>query len=299
MASVGAGGVAPVAVAPTVPGELSGVGAATRRERPGRRRRRLNIFRYVVFTIFGIFFALPLLALLRMSLEPQAGSGGLSIAGWKQIVSYSVVGTPSLISRVVVTLELAIITGAVVLVLLVPTMIWVKLRVQWISRTVEFLCLLPLTIPAIVLVVGLVPIYNWIEQRNVSPLMLFWVYVILALPYAYRALAAGLDAVDAKTLSEAARSLGANWFTVIFRVIAPNMRQGILNALLLSSALVLGEFTIAYLLLYVNLQVELYSISRNTPNASVLFSTSFAALLFAFVLLMILSYVGRPRRGRG
>ncbi len=299
MASVGASGVSPAAVAPTVPGELSGAGAATRRGRPGRRQRRLNVFRYVVFTIFGIFFALPLLALLRMSLEPEAGSGGWSIAGWKQIVSYSVVGTPSLVSRVVVTLELAIITGAVVLILLVPTMIWVKLRVQWISRTVEFLCLLPLTIPAIVLVVGLVPIYNWIEQRNVSPLMLFWVYVILALPYAYRALAAGLDAVDAKTLSEAARGLGANWFTVIFRVIAPNMRQGILNALLLSSALVLGEFTIAYLLLYVNLQVELYSISRNTPNASVLFSTSFAALLFAFALLMILSYVGRPRRGRG
>jgi putative spermidine/putrescine transport system permease protein len=299
MASVGAGGMSPAAVVPTVPGELPGAGAAARRGRPGRRQRRLNIFRYVVFTIFGLFFALPLLALLRMSLEPEAGSGGWSIAGWKQIVSYSVVGTPSLLSRVAVTLELAIITGAVVLVLLVPTMIWVKLRVQWISRTVEFLCLLPLTIPAIVLVVGLVPIYNWIEQRNVSPLMLFWVYVILALPYAYRALAAGLDAVDAKTLSEAARGLGANWFTVIFRVIAPNMRQGILNALLLSSALVLGEFTIAYLLLYVNLQVELYSISRNTPNASVLFSTSFAALLFAFALLMILSYVGRPRRGRG
>ena len=64
------------------------------------------------------------------------------------------------------------------------------------------------------------------------------------------------------TLSEAARSLGASWFTVIVRVIAPNMRQAILNALILTSSLVLGEFTIAYLLLYNNLQVELYSISR-------------------------------------
>jgi putative spermidine/putrescine transport system permease protein len=84
----------------------------------------------------------------------------------------------------------------------------------------------------------------------------------------------------------------------MFRIIVPNMRQAILNALLLSSALVLGEFTIAYLLLFVNLQVELYSISRNTPNASVIFSTSFGALLFTFILLIILSYVGRPRRGR-
>ena len=129
--------------------------------------------------------------------------------------------------------------------------------------------------------------------------MLFWVYVILALPYAYRALAAGLNAIDVKTLSEAARSLGASWFTVIVRVIVPNMRQGMLNAVLLTCALVLGEFTIAYLLLYTNLQVELYSISRNTPNAGVLFSTSFAALLFAFVLLLILSYAGRAVAAAG
>ena len=299
MASVGAGGV-PAAVAPTVPAELAGAGTAgTRRGLHGRRRRRLNVFRYIAFTVFGAFFVLPLLALLRMSLEPAAGAGGWSLAAWRQIVSYNPVGTPSLISRVVVTLELGVITSAAVLVLLVPTMIWIKLRVPWISRTVEFLCLLPLTIPAIVLVVGLVPLYNWIAQRNVSVLMLFWVYVILVLPYAYRALAAGLEAVDVKTLSEAARGLGASWFTVMFRIIAPNMRQGILNASLLGFALVLGEFPIAYLLLYVNLQVEMYSISRDTPNASVLFSTSFAALIFTFLLLLILSYIGRPRRGRG
>ena len=73
-----------------------------------------------------------------------------------------------------------------------------------------------------------------------------------------------------------------------------------LNALLLTFALVLGEFTIAYLLLYNDvLQPELFAINRNTPNAGVIFSTSFAALLFAFVLLLILSYAGRTRRGRG
>jgi len=86
---------------------------------------------------------------------------------------------------------------------------------------------------------------------------------------------------------------------VIVRVIAPNMWQAILNALLLTSALVLGEFTLAYFLSFYNLQFELYSISRNTANATVIFSTSAASLMFAFVLLLILSYVGRRRRGRG
>ncbi len=266
---------------------------ARRRGMQARRRRRLNLFRYVAFTVFGLFFLVPFLAMVRFSLE-GAKLGTWSVTAWTQIVSY-----PGLLSAVEITLELAVITSVVMLVLLVPTMIWVELRVQWISRTVEFLCLLPLTIPAIVLVVGLAPVYNRIRHYELSALQLFWAYVILALPYAYRALSAGLGSMDVKTLSEAARSLGASWFTVIVRVIAPNMRQAILNAVLLTAALVLGEFTIAYLLLYTNLQVALYAISRNTPNAGVLFSTSAAGLLLALALLLIVSYVGRSRRGRG
>jgi putative spermidine/putrescine transport system permease protein len=276
--------------APVTAGRPSGMQA--------RRRRRLNAFRYVVFTVFGLFFLLPLLAMARFSLE-GAKLGTWSLSAWRQIASYQNTGIPPLLSAIEITLELAVITCVVTLVLLVPTMIWIRLRVQWLARTVEFLCLLPLTIPAIVLVVGLGPIYNRIQHYSLSALMLFWVYVILALPYAYRALAAGLSAIDVTTLAEAARSLGASWFSVIVRVIAPNMWQAILNAVLLTAALVLGEFTIAYLLLYTNLQEELYAISRNTPNAGVVFSTSIAALLFAFALLLILSYVGRRRRGRG
>jgi putative spermidine/putrescine transport system permease protein len=260
------------------------------------QRRRLNIFRYLAFTIFGLFFLVPLFAMVRFSFE-GATPGSWSVAAWTQIASYP--GPPPLLSSIEITLELAVLTSAAMLVLVLPTMIWVRLRARWFSRLMEFICLLPLTIPAIVLVVGFGPIYNRIEHYNVSALMLFWAYVILALPYVYRALAAGLNAVDASTLSEAARSLGARWPTVMFRIIVPNMWQAILNALLLTVALVLGEFTIAYLLGYVTLQVNLFEISRSTPNAGVLFSASAGSLLLAFVLLLILSYAGRRlRRGR-
>jgi putative spermidine/putrescine transport system permease protein len=268
--------------------------------RPGglraSQRRRLNQFRYVAFTIFGLFFLVPLFSMVRFSLEGTK-PGSWSFAAWTQIASYP--GPPPLLSSIEITLELALLTSLAMLVLVVPTMIWVRLRAQWFSRILEFICLLPLTIPAIVLVVGLAPIYNRIERYNVSALMLFWAYVILALPYAYRALAAGLNAVDATTLSEAARSLGARWGTVMFRIIVPNMWEAILNALLLTVSLVLGEFTVAYLLTYVNLQVDLFQVSRNTVNAGVLFAASAATLLFAFMLLLILSYAGRRlRRGR-
>jgi putative spermidine/putrescine transport system permease protein len=121
------------------------------------RRRRLNAFRYVVFAFFTLFFLLPLLAMLRFSFEGSS-LGTWSASAWSQIVSYQ--GPPPLLSAVEISLELGVLTSVVTLALLVPTMIWIRLRVQWISRAFEFLCLLPLTIPAIVLVVGLAPVYN-------------------------------------------------------------------------------------------------------------------------------------------
>jgi putative spermidine/putrescine transport system permease protein len=96
-----------------------------------------------------------------------------------------------------------------------------------------------------------------------------------------------------KTLSEAARSLGAGWFTVMLRVIVPNMSGALLNAALLSVALVLGEFTIANLLSYVNLQVAINMLGR--ANAGVSIAVAVGALLFAFALLLVLSFAGRPR----
>src|SRR5207244_1359143 len=120
-------------------------------------------------------------------------------------------------------------------------------------------------------------------------------YVVLVLPYCYRAIDAGLGAIDVKTLTEAARSLGASWFTVMWRVIVPNISNAILNATLLSVALVLGEYTIANNLLYNNLQVELVHLARD--NAGVSIAVAVAALLFAFALLVVLAFVGgRPRR---
>jgi putative spermidine/putrescine transport system permease protein len=259
------------------------------------RRRRQTIFRTIVLLGFAAFFLLPLGAMVAYSFRGTV-PGTHSLNAWTQIVD-----DKTLLGAIEITLELAAISAAVMLVLLVPTMIWVHLRLPWLTRVIEFLCLLPLTVPAIVLVVGLAPIYRQIRiYYSLSALMLFGIYVVLALPYAYRAIASGLESIDARTLSEAARSLGASWFRTMTRVIIPNLGQAILNATLLTVALVLGEFTIASLLLYVNLQTELYEIARSSVTAGVVFSTSALSLLFAFLLLLILSYVGSRRaRTRG
>src|SRR5947207_2692811 len=89
----------------------------------------------------------------------------------------------------------------------------------------------------------------------------------------------------------AARSLGAGWVTVMLRVVVPNMSTAILNASLLAVALVLGEFTFANLLAYENLQVAINYVGLVDAGTSI--AVAVASLVFAFALLMILSYFGR------
>jgi putative spermidine/putrescine transport system permease protein len=256
-----------------------------------RRARNQRWLRVGIIAVVGLFFVIPLLSMLDFSTQLVAGGRGW--VAWKALID-----DPALRSAIITSMELAALTAILMLVLLVPTMVWVRLRVQWATKLLELLCLLPLTIPAIVIVVGIAPIYSWVAyfgnqlgDYGDSPLTLTFAYVILVLPYAYRALDAGLGAIDVTTLSEAARSLGASWFTVITRVIAPNIASAVLSASFLSVALVLGEFTFASLLHFDNLQVVINLFGKSDGHVAV--AASLASLLFAFVLLLALSFVGR------
>jgi len=253
------------------------------------RRRKLQIFRYTVFLVAALFFLIPMFASVEFSTRGTGIGAPRTLDSWKLIGS-----TPELFAAISASLELAVITSVMMLVLVLPTMVWVRLRLPTLNRVVEFICLMPLTVPAIALVVGIKPIYVWISLNFTdSILALAFGYLILVLPYAYRTLDAGLGAIDLKTLTEAARSLGAGWGTVMLRVVVPNIPTAILNASLLSVALVLGEYTFANLMNYENLQVAVAYESLVDPGTSV--AISVAALGFAFVLLMVLSVVGNLR----
>jgi putative spermidine/putrescine transport system permease protein len=249
------------------------------------------IFRWTVLSVMGVFFLLPLVAMVEFSTR-DAKTWPL-LLDWPRLSSEY----PALAEGIVASLAQAALTSLLMLALLVPTAVWVRLRLPRLRRLVEFLCLLPLTIPAIVLVVGLAPVYAWVNYfLGGSSLTLVFAYTILVLPYAYRAIDAGLSAIDVKTLAEAARSLGAGWTTVILRVVLPNIRSAVLSAAFLTVALVLGEFTIASLLHRTNLQVAIEYLGKSSAGVSV--AVSLAALLLAFVLLLVLSLAGNSRKGR-
>ena len=256
--------------------------------RPGGVRR--GVVRYGLLTLFGLYFFVPLISMADFSTRDLI-NGGRTLQAWKNLGQ-----DQQVYDAIIVSLLLALFTVVLMLVLLVPTMIWVRLRAPWAKGLIEFLCLLPLTIPALVIVVGLKDVYAWVTYFfGESALTLTFVYAVLVLPFSYRALDAALAAIDLQTLAEAARSLGASWTTTILRIVVPNIWSGILSAAFISIAVVIGEYTIASLLgNYQNLQVVIVLIGKTDGATSV--AASLMTLLFGMVLLSTLAMVTRGRR---
>lgn len=248
-----------------------------------------RLVRAVLMLAFAVFFVLPLVALLDFSTKRPGGDGRTGEA-WRGLLEH-----PTMSSAIGTSLLLALFTVVLMVVLLVPTMIWVRLRVPRATRTIEFLCLLPLTIPALVIVVGIKNVYAWLTLlMGDTAMALTFAYVVLVLPYAYRSIDASLSALDATTLSEAARSLGAGWTTVIVRVIVPNIWPGVFSAAFISVALVLGEYTFASLLNYNTLPVAIVQLGQRDAPMSM--AAALASILFASALLLMLSFLDRGRR---
>lgn len=254
-----------------------------------------KVTRVVILSVVGIIFAIPIIAMVEFTF--RAGlSGGYTLDHWTGLVSEdSARNYRGLFQAIGNSFILAVVTVGIVVFLLLPTMILVHLQFPRLRRVLEFVCIIPITVPAIVLVVGLAPVYSVVVKLlGGATWTLAFAYGITVLPYAYRAIQANLDAVDIRTLSEAARTLSAGWLRVLWFVLLPNLRRGVLAAAFISVAVVLGEFTIASLLNRRNLQTALLQVSQSDPWVATIFAL--LALLFAFVLLLSIGRLGRDRR---
>jgi putative spermidine/putrescine transport system permease protein len=243
------------------------------------RRRSSSGWRWVVMIIAGIYFLLPLYAALRFA--------GLS--GFKDVFT-----TPGFGSSLWLSIRLAAVTWIVSMLLMIPTTVYVHLRMPGLRRLLEGITILPIVIPPIVLIIGVLQVMPL--ALRASEWLLALEYVVLAMPFAYRALDASLRAIDVKTLTEAAGSLGSGWLSTLWRVILPNIRTGVISATILIVALVLGEFTMASLDLKQTFPV--WIVLFDQENAQISVAASIFALFVTWVLLMLITVIATRQSRR-
>lgn len=207
---------------------------------PQRRFGGKLIGSWVVLLLSLAYFFLPLIGTLLFSLRAKPFGSAYD----------DMIKDPQVWKTLGYSFLIGVITIIVSIVLLVPTAFWVRLRLPRLRPYVEAITLLPFVVPPIILVFGLISTYSRAPFRLTgsnfgSDVLLVCAYVVLSFPYMYRAIDAGLRTLDIRSLTEASQSLGAGWFTILWRVILPNLRVSILSGAFLTLAIVVGEFTIA------------------------------------------------------
>ena len=202
---------------------------------------------WAAFIVGAAYFFIPLIATLEFSLRMRRGEYSFD--------AYQVVlGDPRFQATFTYSVVVAIFTIILGVLVVVPTAYWIRLRMPSLRPVVEFITLLPLVIPAIVIVFGYIRMYGsnsplpFLATARGTDILLIIGYATLALPYMYRAVDTGLRTIDVRTLTEAAQILGAGWTTIIARVILPNVLIAVLSGAFLTFAIVIGEFTMASLL---------------------------------------------------
>ena len=238
-----------------------------------RRRRSYPVWRWVILLVAAVYFLLPLWGALRFS-GTSAFGGVISLPGFGTSLWLSV--------------RLAIVTTLITLALMVPTAVYVHLRLPRLRRVLDGVTILPIVIPPVVLAIGVLQVAP--AFLKASPYLLALEYVILSMPFAYRSIDAGLRALDLRTMTEASNSLGAGWITTLRRVILPNLTTALLSATVLTVALVLGEYTMASLFLWETFPVWIVTNDQVSAQGSV--AASLLALFVTWLVLMLITLLG-------
>jgi putative spermidine/putrescine transport system permease protein len=250
-------------------------------------RHRIHVGRFVILLIAGVYFLFPLYAALHFALENDQGH--FSFSPLRSIPSQ-----PGLGSAFWLSMRLAGVTVVIAMGLMVPTVVYMFLKVPKLKPIFETITFLPIVIPPIVLILGVLPSSPvWLKS---SPYLLALVYVILVMPFVYRSLASGLGAIDLKTLVEASRSLGASWFRTLWSVVMPNLRSGLLSATVLTLALVLGEYTMASLDGWQTIPVWIVAFAQSDGHVTV--AVSMLSLVATWVLLTLIVSLDRSQSRR-
>ena len=214
----------------------------------------------------------------------------------------------------VLTLRLATVTTAILLVIAVPLSALLVLgRARWLAA-IEALAAMPLVLPPTVLgffllvLLGPHTAFGRAIIATVGHPLAFSFSglvvgsVIYSLPFAVQPIVAGFAAVE-PSLVDAARLLGAGPARLVFTLLVPLARRSILAAVVLSFLHTVGEFGVVLMLggdipgatrtlsIVLYNQVENFDYSAAGRTAAVLLALSVAALVAIYT-------GGRTRGGR-
>ena len=203
---------------------------------------------------------------------------------------------PSFISAVTRSLTLTLLTLAVVLVVMVPTVFLVYMYFPKVDRFMKGLVLMPYAIPGVILATGLLRMY----AGSAIPM-----YVVLigglfigSLPFMYQGVRNSLEGINSKTLMHAAEMLGASKIQAFLKVVVPNIKLGLLITTLLIFSGFFGEFVLTNLLIGGRYEtIRIYMMRTMSVNGHLASAVMVAYFLLLIAISLVITRITSSKKG--
>lgn len=209
-------------------------------------------------------------------------------------------------SPIILTLQLALITTVILLVISIPLAYWIANTTSRIKPIIEAIVSLPLVLPPTVLGFYLLIAFSPESAvgsflNDVFGLKLAFSFsglvigsIIYSLPFMVQPLQAGFASLPT-SLSEASFVLGKSKYQTITKVLIPNIKKSILTGIVLTFAHTVGEFGVVLMIggnipnqtkvVSIAIYDEVESLNYSTAHvySGILLAVTFAILLLVYI----------------
>ena len=263
----------------------------------------LGSWRWVAFgyNIIYILVAvvLPIASLIIVSLHPvwtgEILPGDMSFDNYaKTLFFWRDDSIDAATNGIINSLILATVGASIAMVLALVVSYMIHRTKGFGSRLLDFLCVVPIGFPGIVLAMGVLVTY--IQTPIYATLFILLLgYITRFFPYGQRNISSIMLAIS-EELDQSSRMAGASWFTTLRRITIPLLKPGIFAGWILLFVIFLRELSMS---------IILYTTGTETLSVGVYYLSNFenepltAALSMAqTALLLIALYIFRRVAGR-
>jgi putative spermidine/putrescine transport system permease protein len=263
-------------------------------------RNGIGAWRYLIVAVtvlLALFLLLPLVVIIPASFTSgeflETFPKTLSLRWYREIFT-----DPAWRAAFGLSAKLSVVDAVLATVLGTAAALAVG-RVDRARRWLRTAFLAPLILPEIVYALG---IYNLIYELDLTPSSWFIVpgQTCLAFPLVFIAVSSGIARIDPAIL-RAARSLGANWVTIVWQIELPLLSRHIAAAATFALAFCFDNIVMALFLATPGsstLPVQIYTTAQSEVSPAIA-SAGVVVMVVALVILSLVPLIMRTRTSRG
>ncbi|RDW15710.1 ABC transporter permease [Oceanobacillus chungangensis] len=257
--------------------------------------KKRNISTYLILVIFGLYMIFPFIS-TGLYATSTNWSNTLLPNDFTFQWFIELFQDSNFISAVTRSITLTLITLAVVLVVMVPTVFIVYMYFPKVDNFMKGLVLMPYAIPAVILATGLLRMYSGSAIPKYAVLVggLF----VGSLPFMYQGVRNSLEGIHSRNLMQAAEMLGASKLQAFLKVIVPNIKLGLLITTLLIFSGFFGEFVLTNLLIGGRYEtIRIYMMRRMNENGHLASAVMVAYFLLLIVISLVITRITSSKKG--